>query len=427
VSRPLPLLGAAPLLTAGLVGLVGLILALAACTSATPGPPAPAAPPPPTADGGITPLVISALAPDPIPVRGSDDRVHVSYELQVLNTAPKDATITRVETLAEDGRVLATVASPEVVARSLIVGDYQLPPVPAATVPAGRTVLLILDDVYADRAAVPAAVTHRVEARFAPPATAQAEFAGNFPEHAEQVGGVVRTGAGEPVVIGPPMNGTGWWAVNACCELSAHRGAMIALGGRINGAERYAIDWLQVDFAITPFADPVAGLPLASARGDRTRNESYLAYGEPLLAVADATVVAVVSGMPDAPPGTVLPGLTVAQLGGNHVTLQLGPGRYAFYAHLKPGSATVRVGDRVTRGQEIGRLGNSGNTTQPHLHFHLMNSPQPLTGVNLPFEIDRFELQGTVDQNGLVAGSPRGPRTDALPLISTAITLGRTR
>jgi hypothetical protein len=49
-----------------------------------------------------------------------------------------------------------------------------------------------------------------------------------------------------------------------------------------------------------------------------------------------------------------------------------------------------------------------------------MNSPQPLTAVNLPFEIDRFELQGTVDQNGLVAGSPRGRRADELPLIASA-------
>jgi murein DD-endopeptidase MepM/ murein hydrolase activator NlpD len=96
-----------------------------------------------------------------------------------------------------------------------------------------------------------------------------------------------------------------------------------------------------------------------------------LAYNQPLFAVADATVVAVVE-------------------------------------------------DRVRQGQEIGRVGNSGNTGEPHLHFHVMNSPQPLTAVNLPFEIDRFELQGTVDQNGLVAGSPRGRRADELPLIASA-------
>ena len=103
-------------------------------------------------------------------MRGSDGQVHVSYELTVLNAAPRDATITSVETLADgpDGRVVTTVQGPEVVARSIIVGEYVLPPVPATTVPAGKTVLLVLDDVYPDRGAVPAAVTHRISAMFGP-------------------------------------------------------------------------------------------------------------------------------------------------------------------------------------------------------------------------------------------------------------------
>jgi murein DD-endopeptidase MepM/ murein hydrolase activator NlpD len=104
------------------------------------------------------------------------------------------------------------------------------------------------------------------------------------------------------------------------------------------------------------------------------------------------------------------------QYGGNAIVLDLGAGTYAFYAHVRPGSVLVRPGDRVTKRQEIGRVGNSGNSSEPHLHFHLMDSPLPLTGYNLPFLIDRFEFLGTVTPTGLLPGSPPGSRTEELPL-----------
>jgi murein DD-endopeptidase MepM/ murein hydrolase activator NlpD len=61
-------------------------------------------------------------------------------------------------------------------------------------------------------------------------------------------------------------------------------------------------------------------------------------------------------------------------------------------------------------------VGNSGNSSEAHLHFHLMNSQLPLTGQNLPFQIDRFEFLGTVTPDGLTTSSPPGPRTNELPL-----------
>jgi murein DD-endopeptidase MepM/ murein hydrolase activator NlpD len=190
---------------------------------------------------------------------------------------------------------------------------------------------------------------------------------------------------------------------------------MIPIGGRINGSERYAVDWVRFDLNARPLVDVQKGLEATSA-GDRTRNESYLAYDQPLLAVADATVVSVVTDQPEATPQTLPTGLRLDQYGGNQVTLDLGSGGNALYAHMKPDSATVRPGDRVTKGQEIGRLGNSGNTSEPHLHFHVMTSPQPLTADNVPFVIDRFDYVGVVTPDGLVANPPAGPRTDELPL-----------
>jgi murein DD-endopeptidase MepM/ murein hydrolase activator NlpD len=76
------------------------------------------------------------------------------------------------------------------------------------------------------------------------------------------------------------------------------------------------------------------------------------------------------------------------------VVLDLGGGRYALYAHLQPGSLTVVAGDRVRRGQVLGKVGNTGNSVAPHLHFHVMDGPSPLDANGLPYRIDRFEVTG---------------------------------
>ena len=127
-----------------------------------------------------------------------------------------------------------------------------------------------------------------------------------------------------------------------------------------------------------------------------------------------------VGDLPEAPPGQFLR-LPVTDLGGNRVVLDLGNGAFAFYAHLKTGSPQVRVGDRVRRGQEIARAGNSGNTSESHLHFGLMDSPEPLTATNLPWVIDTLTYVGTVTPETVVADPPPGPRSGELPLIYSAV------
>jgi murein DD-endopeptidase MepM/ murein hydrolase activator NlpD len=76
--------------------------------------------------------------------------------------------------------------------------------------------------------------------------------------------------------------------------------------------------------------------------------------------------------------------------------LAIGHGHYVFYAHLKRGSVTVKPGQRVHRGEVLGELGNTGNTSAPHLHIQVMNGPSPLASDGLPYVIDRFELAGQV-------------------------------
>jgi murein DD-endopeptidase MepM/ murein hydrolase activator NlpD len=82
--------------------------------------------------------------------------------------------------------------------------------------------------------------------------------------------------------------------------------------------------------------------------------------------------------------------------------LDLGDGVYAFYAHLQPGSIKVKVGDKVRRGQVLGLVGNSGNSTEPHLHFHLSDANSPLGCEGLPYSLTAFEVQGRIE--GLQGG-----------------------
>lgn len=82
---------------------------------------------------------------------------------------------------------------------------------------------------------------------------------------------------------------------------------------------------------------------------------------------------------------------------GNHVVIDLGNGNFALYAHMKKGTITVQQGDFVTRGQVLGLLGNSGNTSAPHLHFHMMTGPSTFGSDGIPYMIYQYDLIGKAE------------------------------
>jgi len=140
-----------------------------------------------------------------------------------------------------------------------------------------------------------------------------------------------------------------------------------------------------------------------SHRAEGTANEDYYAYGEPILAAADGTVVSAVDEIPDNRPG-MMPSLEdlagEPKLGpGNCVVLDHGEGEFAFYAHLVPGSVAVQSDEDVAQGQVLGRCGNSGCSTEPHLHFHLMDGPQPYRCIGLPIVFHNYERISSGDSN----------------------------
>jgi hypothetical protein len=188
----------------------------------------------------------------------------------------------------------------------------------------------------------------------------------------------------EAAFIGPPLRGGPWLTANGPAPDVGHRRGLIPIDGVPSIAQRFAIDFVKVGDDNLTFT------------GDRLKNESYHAYGNDAIAVADGTVVAVKDGIPENVPGPTsraVP-ITLETVGGNHVIIDLDGGRYAFYAHLKPGSLQVRLGERVRRGQVVGLVGNSGNSTEPHLHFHISDGISPLGSEGLPYGLDSFELAG---------------------------------
>lgn len=115
--------------------------------------------------------------------------------------------------------------------------------------------------------------------------------------------------------------------------------------------------------------------------------------------MADGTVVRADDGQRDHLSRTSLPALLylmlvegsvrelagVRRIVGNHMVLEAADGTYALYAHVQRGSFTVREGDRVRAGQVLARCGNTGNSTEPHVHFQLMDGPDPDTARGVPF------------------------------------------
>lgn len=119
-------------------------------------------------------------------------------------------------------------------------------------------------------------------------------------------------------------------------------------------------------------------------KGEAQVNEDYFAFGREVLAPADGNVTDVINGVRDNVPGSMNPSSAL----GNAVFIQHSENEVSVLAHLKLGSITVKVGDKVKKGQIIGLCGNSGNSSEPHLHYHLQNTPviQDGTGIKCYFE-----------------------------------------
>ena len=141
--------------------------------------------------------------------------------------------------------------------------------------------------------------------------------------------------------------------------------------------------------------------PAARTTAIRSRTRTTTRTARQLMAVADGVIAATKDSIPQNVPGAAsraVP-ITMTTVGGNYVAIDIGRGRYALYAHVQPGSLRVKVGDRVKRGQVIALLGNSGNSTEPHVHFQIADGPTFLSSEGIPYAMN-FDVIGQLRRLG---------------------------
>jgi len=140
-----------------------------------------------------------------------------------------------------------------------------------------------------------------------------------------------------------------------------------------------------------------------SFRGSGERLEDFYCYDLPVLAPADGVVRAVFTDARDMPIGQ----LGGTPTGGNQIVLEVAPRQFLFLCHLQPGSIAVQPGQRVTQGQPLAKVGNSGNTSEPHLHIHLQDSAEDDFGEGIPLYFHGYKENGRLVKRGLPTGGIR--------------------
>jgi murein DD-endopeptidase MepM/ murein hydrolase activator NlpD len=340
------------------------------------------------------------------------DSYNLVYEMRLTNYSTSASTLESIDAIAGattfsySGKALRNLLKP--VGRPGFVGTNTI-------VEPGQTLLVYVTLAFSARARVPSRIVHVLHVRSA-----------DGTSHTLAVPALPVNPASPPIVA-PPLRGSNWIAGDASHNGApfdnadgtvdaAHRRTVLLNFGRAFAAQRYAIDYAQykiVNGRGVTFSGPAA------------KNSSYFCYGAPIYSVARGRVVEVydelLDNVPHQPPAYKL---TFVNAGGNHVIVDIGNGRYAFYAHMQPHSIppAIKVGTFVRAGQVLGRVGNTGSSTEPHLHFHIVNGPSFLSAQGIPYEMNAFSAgtSATLDQRPdkttyITGFTPLEPRTDDYP------------
>lgn len=330
-------------------------------------------------------------------------QIGLGYELYIGRALSLGLTVSRVEIL-KDGPAGAIIKVYEGAELTASIAPKVTPFSAEDAVFNGQDYLILLAWPLLDTAgAIPSRLYHRVY----------------FTNGMMAEGGSVSV-SNAPTLIGSPLIGDRWHAANGPSNFDRHhRMGIFNLNGNSSIVQRFAVDWIQLG--------PTDGRMF---NGDGSRNSDWYCYNAYLIAVADGTVIDARDGLPENEPGpTTILTTTMQNIFGNYVIIDIGDGRFAVYAHLIPGSLRVGIGESVSRGKVIGRLGNSGNSTAPHLHFHICNGKDGLFSEGMPFTLATYDLLGSITLKDALAGKPWSPslppqtRTQEMPLMDQIVRL----
>jgi len=326
---------------------------------------------------------VDVVCPSPrLPVTIDKNKVLV-YELHVTNFDTVPLTLKRVEIFAneESKEPLITLEKDKLSAAMIRVGAAMMMSSGSSGAvqdsriidPGGRNVVFVWMELPVNRA-VPASLKHQLVFSSTPAGARD-------PSDATLEDFQVPVTQYSVPILSPPFSGGIWLAGDGPANNSNHRRSIFAIDGHIYSPERFAIDWVKVG-------------PNGDSRHDgTTKNENWWGWDEPVLAVVDGEITEVVDEFPDNTPH-VLPTVTLDNIAGNHIILQIAQNRFVTYAHLQRRSIKVRVGDHVHRGDVLALLGNSGNTTGAHLHLQVTDRSSVLQSQGVPFVFADFTYLG---------------------------------
>ncbi|URX64489.1 M23 family metallopeptidase [Luteibacter anthropi] len=357
--------------------------------------------------GATTPAPVEARIPfAPTPFRGNDGAMHLAYELHVTNFYGDTGPLvpTAIDVSDDLGHALLHLDQAGIAAAIRPSPDENQPP----TIQPGKRGVLYLWLTLPEGSS-PHTLKHRVA--FAGPAGFVLD------------GITTPLSGATPIRLGPPVRGGQWLAHEGPGNAHSHHwGSLVAVNGSLTVPQRYALDLVGIDKKGRAFR-PVKDI-------HATRHSDWYGYGAPVLAVADATVVAMRDGQDEHAPLEAQPepaSLSLDGLFGNYVVLDLGQGRYAGYAHLEKGSVKVKTGQHVARGDVIGALGQSGNSAAPHLHFQVADAMAFEGSEGIPYVFEALDSFGPESEGQLFGmGDPWKPAPvrhskNELPLNDTVV------
>ncbi len=173
--------------------------------------------------------------------------------------------------------------------------------------------------------------------------------------------------------------------------------------------QRYAYDFVKVDEN------------LSRHRNHGTRLTDYYCYGEPILAAADGEVIEVRDGIRPSPAvGFALADIFCRDFRGNYIVIRHAEAEYGFYAHLQRGSLSVKHGDSVTAGEELGLCGHSGHSTEPHLHFHVQDRPDFFTALSVPVRFGHCRVDSIKVSEAVLSEGQRVANVDVVSPVAVS-------
>jgi hypothetical protein len=310
-----------------------------------------------------------------------DGWLTVYYELKLTNNSKDSLVLQKLDILTEDKVLVESMSGDELSKRF----SRDISQAGTAVLPPHETGLVYIE---ADLHIVPAGLNHRLTYTTIHPkkektATAYGGSVGHLPL--------------TPVLIGAPLSGGAWAAVYDPSWKRGHRRVVYAVDGKERIPGRFAIDFILLDSS---------GRYAAGAE-DSIKN--WFGYGAAVKAVANGVVASVRDDFPESPTLSGHPAYAADKATGNYISIDMGNGYFAFYEHLKPGSIRVKPGQRVNQGDVIAALGFTGQTTGPHLHFHIANANSPLGAEGVPFEFIQFYQLGAYPDFGQFGKMPWTP------------------